>query len=467
MTTPFSDDKLKRKAAAEYLTDYLLGKHATRRQRTSTNSYALNINAPWGIGKTYFLNNWASTLRGKGYIVITFDAWRNDFCDQPIIGFMSEIEEQLKNNLDIKGKARIQTGKLIQKGKQIIRIAPSILASTVAKHTTGLTNKEIHEIAESVSKESTRKIQEKIYAENKKLKNAISAFKKTLEATVASLEESGKRLPVFFFIDELDRCRPTYAIELLETIKHIFGVECIYFVIATDTEQLAAAVKAVYGSEFSSNKYLRRFFNAEYTFPELNNYNYAEYQLERIGFLKNQRIFNPLPTKENINNNARLFSDLSDFFGLTLRDQEQAAELLDTVALTTSKKIAFPIIATLATLKQANEELFKKIYNLKSSFQAHEEIRAFAIKEKYYDTHTIEGRAVKHTLSEFVVFVLNIIWTRQSEFTKIYNNELIVFQADLLRVFFVNDEFIQPSSYVELLWRASSLTRDIRTSTGD
>lgn len=58
-----------------------------------------------------------------------------------------------------------------------------------------------------------------------------------------------KELPAFIFIDELDRCRPSYAVEMLETIKHIFDISGVVFVVATDTEQLQHAVKVVYGED--------------------------------------------------------------------------------------------------------------------------------------------------------------------------------------------------------------------------
>ena len=76
------------------------------------------------------------------------------------------------------------------------------------------------------------------------------------------LKEIGKEkeLPLFILIDELDRCRPNYAIELLENIKHIFDIPGIVFIVATDSKQLSHSINAVYGSKFASEKYLKRFF---------------------------------------------------------------------------------------------------------------------------------------------------------------------------------------------------------------
>ncbi|MDF3837317.1 P-loop NTPase fold protein [Cupriavidus basilensis] len=161
MTHPFSDDKLKRGAVAEYLTMYLQGKHSTRKERNSQNSFILNINAPWGIGKTYFLNHWAQQLREAGYIVITFDAWKNDFCEQPLVGFMTEIEDQLKGSFDFIGKTRSHAVNLIRKGKRLIKVGTPIVASAVAKKIIGVDSDDLSKIAKSVSEESISAIQKK------------------------------------------------------------------------------------------------------------------------------------------------------------------------------------------------------------------------------------------------------------------------------------------------------------------
>lgn len=68
-------------------------------------------------------------------------------------------------------------------------------------------------------------------------------------------------------IDELDRCRPSYAVELLEIAKHIFAADRIVFVLAINRDQLAHAVKALYGIEFDAEAYLRRFFDLDFHLP--------------------------------------------------------------------------------------------------------------------------------------------------------------------------------------------------------
>ena len=92
-------------------------------------------------------------------------------------------------------------------------------------------------------------------------KNIIS-FKNSLANFI---EKSTEDKPVVFIIDELDRCRPNYAVEVLEQIKHLFSVPKIVFVLSIDKEQLGHAVRGVYGSEkLNADEYLRRFIDILY-----------------------------------------------------------------------------------------------------------------------------------------------------------------------------------------------------------
>ena len=51
-----------------------------------------------------------------------------------------------------------------------------------------------------------------------------------------------------FLIDELDRCRPTYAVETIEKIKHLFSVPGIIWVLVMNKEQIESSIQKVYGT---------------------------------------------------------------------------------------------------------------------------------------------------------------------------------------------------------------------------
>jgi hypothetical protein len=67
-------------------------------------------------------------------------------------------------------------------------------------------------------------------------------------------------------VDELDRCRPDYAIHYIETIKHVFDVPGLTFVLAVDQDRLAAAATAVFG-ELNFDEYFRKFVHRKVQMP--------------------------------------------------------------------------------------------------------------------------------------------------------------------------------------------------------
>ena len=70
-----------------------------------------------------------------------------------------------------------------------------------------ISNRRLSNIAE--------KVKENLYKENEDTKQAITAFKNQLRKVIQLVESNVKKLPLFFFVDELDRCRPKFSIELL------------------------------------------------------------------------------------------------------------------------------------------------------------------------------------------------------------------------------------------------------------
>ena len=98
-------------------------------------------------------------------------------------------------------------------------------------------------------------------------KEEINSFKNALRNTAEELSMKHHGKPLIIAIDELDRCRPSYAIELLEMAKHFFSVDNIVFVLAIDKSQLTHAIKAIYGSNFDTIGYLRRFIDLDFRLP--------------------------------------------------------------------------------------------------------------------------------------------------------------------------------------------------------
>lgn len=85
------------------------------------------------------------------------------------------------------------------------------------------------------------------------------------EFFVDALNEKCDRLIIF--VDELDRCRPNFAVKLLERIEHYFVNNRITFVFSMNIEQLQHTIKVYYGNDFDACRYLDRFFDIRLSLP--------------------------------------------------------------------------------------------------------------------------------------------------------------------------------------------------------
>ena len=101
------------------------------------------------------------------------------------------------------------------------------------------------------------------------------------------IEEQTQKLVIF--IDELDRCKPSYALEMLERIKHYFDDNRIIFIVSVNKEQLTHTISNYYGNGFDSTGYLNKFFNYEFYLPPvqtidktIGNSNINQYWLRTI-----------------------------------------------------------------------------------------------------------------------------------------------------------------------------------------
>ncbi|XQF92795.1 KAP family P-loop NTPase fold protein [Pseudoalteromonas espejiana] len=196
-------------------------------------------------------------------------------------------------------------------------------------------SKDITTVASSIS----TKAAELAIKEYQTTKNAIGHFRKNLRLLVEGLEgETSFKAPLFILIDELDRCKPSYSIQLLETIKHLFNVEGVYFIVATASEQLSHSINAVYGEKFESKRYLNRFFDQEYSLKSPDKEEYCSFIWAK--YLVGETVFIPVFQDGNESEaiiNIRILSKVAEYMRAGLRDIEQAVKLLYAIQLTQEK----------------------------------------------------------------------------------------------------------------------------------
>ena len=115
-------------------------------------------------------------------------------------------------------------------------------------------------------------------------KSSITGFKEKLTLLAKDMSDKENPKPLIFIIDELDRCRPNFSIEVLEKAKHFFNVENIVFVLGIDKEQLGSSFRAVYGQGLNVDGYLRRFIDIEYMLPTPGRTLFPKALFEKFSF---------------------------------------------------------------------------------------------------------------------------------------------------------------------------------------
>ena len=226
---------------------------------------SIAIDGRWGSGKTFFVKQSmllinaknpmsdmdeekkasivyalpfpkkAEEVEGNYDVAVYYDAWENDNDTDPVLSLVYEIIKQLGINYALEDYSNV------------FKLAGSVLEA--------LTGRNINGIIENLKSQNplTKIKEEKDLHEN--IKNFFTEL----------LEERGKRLVLF--IDELDRCKPSYAVQLLERIKHYLCDERITFVFSVNLGELQHTIKHYYGNDFDACRYLDRFFDMRISLP--------------------------------------------------------------------------------------------------------------------------------------------------------------------------------------------------------
>lgn len=346
----FRNDILNRKETIEDLSKLITSYHEP---------FVFSINASWGSGKTTFVKLWKAYLEKEyGIKSIYFSAWEDDFSQEPLISILGELNAYL---LSLKPDGVIQSKlrSVVDTGSKVVKRA---LPAFVKGATYGALDidKGYEAALGAITEQGTKELINK-YSENKAI---TQKFQEQLELLLKELDEDK---PFIFFIDELDRCRPLYAIELMERIKHIFGVKRIIFILSIDKEQLSISIKSQYGNIDAEN-YLRRFIDLEYNLPKANTDDfidilYSSFGIEEI--LRSKEI--NLHTTGYLSNVYAL-KTLSKTLDLSLRQIEQIYTQISLIFRTIEPRffeIHFRIIILFLVLKSYDSVLYFDYINKK------------------------------------------------------------------------------------------------------
>lgn len=232
-------------------------------------SCSIALEGHWGSGKTFFvkqvkmvldalnhhlkntdkenresiISTWNtldkdSNVNWQPQVSVYYDAWANDNDEEPLLSLVYQIIKSISDDYSFK------------KGTDCLRVVGGIIDF--------FTGKKINALVDAIKSEDP-------LAELKKQKDIHAKIEEFLDSL---LVEQGNRLVIL--IDELDRCKPSYAVRLLERIKHYFTNERITFVFSININELQHTIKQHYGNDFNSCKYLDRFFDLRIALPSAN-----------------------------------------------------------------------------------------------------------------------------------------------------------------------------------------------------
>ncbi|QIO50384.1 hypothetical protein HA461_03975 [Rhizobium leguminosarum bv. trifolii] len=352
-------DRLDRRQDADFLYNFITGEISKRKSRGKRSSYSLNIDAQWGGGKSFFLERFGKQAELRGHVVAYVNAWQDDHAGDPYIAIMAAIDRAfapyVKKDTAVEKALRALKS---NGGRIALNVAAGAARSLVKKHldlSSGdilgededpslaaevaevVIDKSIETGAAEVDKLFSRAL-EAMIQQFQKADKAIQSFREKLATAAETLDsrKSGKKAPFFILVDELDRCRPSYAVHLLERIKHLFEVDGVAFVFATNSQQLQYSIIGAYGQGFDGHTYLRRFFERTYLFSEVSPKRRIE---ELCGAFDKQKI--RAPERNNI---VEFITSGYVAYGLDLRAIEQILEAIEITASAWPHKIPLDLL---------------------------------------------------------------------------------------------------------------------------
>jgi len=387
---PFEGDLFERKALADRLTGMI---------SRFPEGGVIAIDAKWGEGKTWFGRHWQAKLTADGFRSAYIDSFLHDHVEDPFVMVSGEFLELIKAD-------KSASQRILERGKDlVVALAPSAAKAAVNivgkwAFGAGDLSKGMKEVAakfqEGVSGGLEKIVSKQLegYSENKK---TVEAFRAALAEVAA---EGDKLKPIVIFLDELDRCRPDFAVRAVERIKHFFDVPGIVFVLLMNREQLCQSVKGIYGSGVDASAYLGKFIHLSLTLPKTrspvnpmltDNRKFCYNMLLRYGFAKDR----------HVDDFSTAFGTYADMLGLSLRDVERAVALYSLAQPigNASVALAWPI-----AMKLAFPELFQRVIANDRSGHLEAEKLARDLRERarslsdsltlFQDLHDCKARAV-------------------------------------------------------------------------
>lgn len=227
------------------MTDYLsrqpfikLLKNIIENQSKNNNGYSIAIDGDWGSGKTWILDALESQLPNDEYLIFHYNAWENDFYEEPLVALLSVMLEslrQIKKVKEIGSRANVVSSSILALSKIVGVITEKKLGVNLSDTFDAIknTNAALHDAA----------LTDEDFNTLLPLSNALKQVRKVLS-------ELNSDFKIILVVDELDRCLPEYAIKVLERLHHVCNKMQVFQIISIDKFNLADSICKVFGKNF-------------------------------------------------------------------------------------------------------------------------------------------------------------------------------------------------------------------------
>lgn len=402
-------------------------------------SFVMTVSAPYGGGKTFFVKMWQNYLKEQNGHTLYYNAWENDFSINPLASFISCFSEldDVDPKLKDKVKALITAAQKITLTK-IPEICVRLLGALCKKYldieaqelydTAKISAEFVDEAEKEVGKLSAKA--KTMIANEKELRHAIADFKKKLKELIASFERTNKRISgkLVIFIDDLDRCRPDYAITFLEYIKHLFSIPNCNFVLSVDEDQLISTIEKVYGSK-NAEGFLSKIIDFDFNLPSSGSVReFIELAIKKLNWESDNIFSSPYQDIDMKEIFILMFEPLVKLLSLTMRDIEHVLQDLNIIYRSIELEQLAPIhLAIVYTIDKYafklgcknsdKKQLFKEVYGKISNFA-----EANYVKEGRYLYNGIDETKIVNpnsSLNDFLRFITSVSLKAEIQLTQV------------------------------------------------
>lgn len=220
----------------------------------------LVINGGWGTGKSEFCEKLVElTKEEKRLEAVYIDAFQADHINEPLLTVIAAIASILPKSEQANFRK-----KAIPTIKHGLRLGLKAGVGHVLRQ-------DYAEIADDFDKDIKAATNKIIDATIDEAIKDYAEAQKNLDQLKALLQKATEKKKLAIFIDELDRCKPTYALEMLELLKHTFDIPGIRFVLITNLQQMMASIHHCYGQSVDAPRYLEKFIKFTVTLPQISD----------------------------------------------------------------------------------------------------------------------------------------------------------------------------------------------------